>query len=63
MDKTVSRSIRFCKVLVEKWQKVADNPKITGDWLVSFMHYDLGYFDQERDRVEPGPSPFAPDKV
>jgi len=32
-------------------------------WLVSFMQYDLGYFDKERDRVEPGPSPFMPDKV
>ncbi len=32
-------------------------------WQVSFMDYDLGYFDKERDRVEPGPSPFAPDKV
>jgi putative transposase len=25
-------------------------------WLVSFLEYDLGYFDKERDRVEPGPS-------
>lgn len=32
-------------------------------WLVSFMEYDLGYFDKEQDRVEPGPNPFAPDKV
>jgi len=32
-------------------------------WLVSFMDYDLGFFDNERDRVEPGPNPFAPDKV
>ncbi len=32
-------------------------------WQVSFPEYDLGYFDEERDRVEPGPSPFAPDKV
>jgi putative transposase len=32
-------------------------------WLVSFLDYDLGYFDNERDRVEPGPNPFAPDKV
>ena len=32
-------------------------------WLVSFLKYDLGYFDKERDRVEPGPSPFMPDKV
>lgn len=32
-------------------------------WLVSFMDYDLGYFDNERGRVEPGPNPFKPDKV
>ena len=32
-------------------------------WLGSFLEYDLGYFDKERDQVEPGPSPFAPDKV
>jgi putative transposase len=32
-------------------------------WLISFLEYDLGYFDKEQDRVEPGPDPFAPDKV
>ena len=32
-------------------------------WLVSFLEYDLGYFDKERGRVKPGPSPFVPDKV
>ena len=32
-------------------------------WLVSFMDYDLGFFDNERGRVEAGPNPFAPDKV
>ena len=32
-------------------------------WLVSFLEYDLGYFDNERGRVEPGLNPFAPDKV
>jgi len=32
-------------------------------WQVSFMEYDLGYFDKEQDRVEPGPNPFKPDKV
>jgi len=32
-------------------------------WLVSFLDYDLGYFDNERGRAEPGPNPFAPDKV
>jgi hypothetical protein len=32
-------------------------------WLVSFLDYDLGYFDNERGRVEPGPNPFVPDKL
>jgi putative transposase len=32
-------------------------------WQVSFLEYDLGYFDKKQDRVEPGPNPFAPDKV
>jgi putative transposase len=32
-------------------------------WLVSVLDFDLGYFDKERDRVEPGPNPFVPDKV
>jgi len=28
-------------------------------WLVSFMHYDLGYFDHQAGRVEPIQNPFA----
>ena len=32
-------------------------------WLVSFMDYDLGFFDKDEGRIEPGPNPFAPDKV
>ena len=42
-----------------------DKPGEVADqvWQVSFMAYDLGFFDQERDRVEPGPSPFDPNKV
>jgi putative transposase len=32
-------------------------------WLVSFLDYDLGYFDHERGRVLPGPNPFMPDNV
>jgi len=32
-------------------------------WLVSFLDYDLGYFDTEKGRVEPAPNPFVPDKV
>jgi len=27
-------------------------------WLVSFMHYDLGYFDAESCRLEPIQDPF-----
>jgi putative transposase len=27
-------------------------------WLVSFLNYDLGYFDEKEGRVEPGPNPF-----
>jgi hypothetical protein len=29
-------------------------------WLVSFMYYDLGYFDDETCRLEPLPNPFGP---
>ena len=32
-------------------------------WLVTFMTYDLGFFDREEDRVKPGPNPFTPEKV
>ena len=29
-------------------------------WLVTFMHYDLGYFDDETARLEPIDNPFTP---
>jgi putative transposase len=29
-------------------------------WLVTFMHYDLGYFDDETCRLEPLANPFGP---
>lgn len=29
-------------------------------WQVSFMGYDLGFFDMDSCRVEPGPNPFGP---
>jgi len=29
-------------------------------WLVSFMDYDLGFFDEDSSRFEPGPNPFGP---
>jgi putative transposase len=28
-------------------------------WLISFMHYDLGFFDHESTRVECAPNPFG----
>jgi putative transposase len=32
-------------------------------WLVSFLDYDIGFFDKEQDRVEPSTNPFAPEKM
>ena len=32
-------------------------------WLVSFLDYDLGFFDQDEGRVEPAPNTFAPENV
>jgi putative transposase len=32
-------------------------------WLVSFLQFDLGFFDHQEDRVEPGPNPFTPETV
>lgn len=32
-------------------------------WLVSFLDYDLGFFDNKEDRVEPASNPFATEKV
>jgi putative transposase len=29
-------------------------------WLVTFMHYDLGYFDDATCRLEPNANPFGP---
>jgi hypothetical protein len=28
-------------------------------WLISFMHYDLGFFDHQSGRVECAPNPFS----
>ena len=29
-------------------------------WLVSFMEFDLGFFDEDERRVEPAVNPFIP---
>lgn len=34
-----------------------------GVHLVSFLDYDIGFFDKDEDRVEPTANPFAPEKV
>jgi putative transposase len=31
--------------------------------LVSFLDFDLGFFDQDEGRGEPAPNPFQPEKV
>jgi putative transposase len=30
-------------------------------WLVSFLDYDLGFFDEDVGRVEPTTNPFVPE--
>jgi putative transposase len=32
-------------------------------WLASFVDCDLGYFEPDEGRIEPGPNPFAPEHV
>jgi len=32
-------------------------------WLVTFLNYDLGFFDAQEGRVEPAPNPFTPEKL
>lgn len=51
------RKINFSQVFAGQTvgvKQVEDNI-----WLVSFMDYDLGYFDEETNRVEPGENPFG----
>lgn len=42
-------------------QNVGIREVADGIWLVSFLKYDLGFFDAEEGRVEPGPNPFLPE--
>jgi putative transposase len=41
-------------------QKVGVRPVDDHVWLLTFMHYDLGYFDDETCRLEPIDNPFGP---
>jgi len=39
-------------------QRVGIKEVDEGIWIVSFMHYDLGFFDDETCRPEPVVNPF-----
>ncbi len=43
-------------------QKVGIKQVSDNIWLVSFIHYDLGYFDHETCRLEPIENPFIVQK-
>jgi hypothetical protein len=51
------RKINISTVLAS--EKVAVKQVRDKIWLVSFMQYDLGYFDHETCRLEPIENPFA----
>ena len=40
-------------------QKLGIKEVDEGIWLVSFMHYDLGYFDLEQKTLQPLENPFG----
>ena len=40
-------------------QKLGIKEVDEGIWLVSFMHYDLGYFDLEQKTLQPLDNPFG----
>ena len=44
-------------------QKLGIKEVDDGIWLVSFMHYDLGYFDLEQKTLQPLDNPFGPKPV
>ncbi len=46
--------------IVFKGQKLGLKEVSDGTWLVTFMNYDLGYFDTESCRFEPLHNPFGP---
>jgi len=56
-DLLIGRKINLSQVFAG--QKVGIREVDEQIWLVSFMHYDLGFFDQEIGRVECAPNPFG----
>ena len=63
-DVVVTACGRLClhrkKIAVLAGQKLGIKEVDDGIWLVSFMHYDLGYFDDQTCRLEPLANPFGP---
>ena len=53
-----NKKIHFSNVFAG--QKVGIKEVADKIWLVSFMDYDLGYFDEESKRTEPLDNPFGP---
>jgi hypothetical protein len=52
-----NRKISLSTVFAGQWVGIREiEPRI---WLVSFMQYDIGFFDQDANRVEPATNPFA----
>jgi hypothetical protein len=51
------RKINLSRVFAD--QRVGVREVSENIWLVSFMHYDLGFFDHESGRIECAPNPFA----
>ena len=41
-------------------QRVGIKEVDEGIWIVSFMHYDLGYMDLEQKTLQPLDNPFGP---
>jgi hypothetical protein len=44
-------------------QKLGIKEVDEGIWLISFMHYDLGYFDLEQKTLQPLDNPFGPKPI
>jgi hypothetical protein len=65
-DVTVTSCGRLCLYrkrinisIVLAGQKLGIKEVDEGIWLVSFMHYDLGYFDLEQKTLQPLDNPFG----
>jgi len=61
--KPTEERLRLIARLLDGLHDRSKAPYRQANWQVSFLEYDLGYFDRDQDRVEPGPNPLAPDTV